>query len=105
MLAWALAPEDDRIVAPPIASNPATLIGTFSYNEARNGFMLRTAQGKDYLVLPDMMPGGSTEAMLSSLARLSAGERFEARGRLAVKDQGYPFFDHRHCIYVYRLPR
>jgi uncharacterized protein len=102
-LAWAMAPEPDRVAAPPIASRPAEVAGRVLYDESRNGFMLRTDAGKQYLLLPDMMRGGANEDMLPSLARMESA-RFSARGRLAVKDEGHPYFDHRHCIYLHRLP-
>ena len=104
VLAWALAPEADRIVAPVIASKPATVEGALLYDEGRNSFVVRAAPGKDFIVLPDMMRSGTNATMLPLLADKS-GERFSARGRLAVKDDGHPFFDHRHCIFLHRLPR
>jgi len=105
VLAWAMAPEADRIVAPSIASKLATVQGTLLYDEARNSFVLRAAPGKDYVVLPDIMRNGMNATMLPLLAETSGTDRFSARGRLAVKDEGRPFFDHRHCIYLHRLPR
>lgn len=102
-LAWAMAPEPDRFAAPPIASRPARVVGRVLYDESRNGFMLRTDAGKQYLLLPDMMRGGANEDVLPSLARQETA-RFSARGRLAGKDEGHPYFDHRHCIYIHRMP-
>ena len=102
-LAWAMAPEADRIAAPPIASRPASVTGRLLYSDARNSFVLRTDAGKDYVLLPDMLRGGANADALPSLARMESA-RFSARGRLAVKDEGHPYFDHRHCIYIHRLP-
>jgi uncharacterized protein len=102
-LAWAMAPEADRIVAPPIASRPAVVEGTLLYAQARNSFVLRSGEGVDYILLPDIMRGGANADALPSLAA-DATSRYSARGRLAVKDDGHPAFDHRHCIFIHRLP-
>ena len=104
-LAWAMAPEADHIVAPAIASRPATVEGSLAYDEALGSFVLRAGGGKVYLLLPDIMRGGSNATMLPILAETGAKERFSARGRLAVKGEGRPFFDHRHCIFLHRLPQ
>lgn len=105
LLVWAMAPEADTIVAPAIASKPATVEGTLLYDDARNGFVLRAAPGRDFLLLPDIMRAGSNATMFPVLAEVNRGERLSARGRLAVKDEGHPYFDHRHCVFLYRLPR
>jgi hypothetical protein len=105
VLVWAMAPEADVFVAPAIASRPATVEGTLLYDDARNGFVLRAAPGGDFLLLPDIMRAGSNATMLPVLVEVNRGEKLSARGRLAVKHDGHPFFDHRHCIFLYRLPR
>lgn len=105
VLVWAMAPEADIIVAPAIASKPASVEGALLYDDARNGFVLRAAPGRDFLLLPDIMRAGSNATMLPVLVEVNRNDRLSARGRLAVKDEGHPFFDHRHCIFLYRLPR
>ena len=61
--------------------------------------------GKDYVLLPDIMRGGMNATMLPLLASKNTRERFSARGNVALTKDARPFFDHRHCIFLHRLPR
>ena len=103
-LIGALAPEADRIVAPPIASRPGSATGELLYDERQGAFVIRERPGKQTIVLLDIMRGGDVAVQVPVIEEVHRGAKVTARGRLAVKDGGTPYFDRRHCVLLHRLP-
>jgi hypothetical protein len=102
-LIGALAPEPDRIMAPPIASRPGSATGALVYDEQQGAFVIREAPGRQAIVLLDIMRHGDNATQFPVMEETSRGARVTARGRLAVKSDP-PQFDRRHCVLLYRLP-
>lgn len=102
-LIGALAPEPDRIMAPPIASRPGSATGTLVYDGQQGAFVIREAPGRQAIVLLDIMRHGDNATQFPVMEETSRGARVTARGRLAVKSD-QPQFDRRHCVLLYRLP-
>ena len=104
-LVGALAPEPDRVAAPAIASRPGAVTGQFFYDDKQGAFVIREKSGQQTILLTDMMRGGDNATQFPVIEQVNKGATLSARGRLAVKNGGTPFFDRRHCVYLYRLPR
>lgn len=104
-LIGALAPEADRVMAPPIASHPATVTGRLVYDEEQGAFVIRERAGDQTILLLDMMRHGDNATQFPVMAEVHKDARIEARGRLASRPRGKPQFDRRHCVLLYRLPR
>lgn len=100
VLVWAMAPQQD---APQVASRPFNVQGELRYDEGAGAYVVRTPEGRNFALLPDIMRGGSNETQLASLATTLSGYKVAARGRLA-DGQPTPFFDHRYCTFIYRMP-
>lgn len=103
-LIGALAPEADRVMAPPIASRPGSVAGELLYDERQGAFVIRERPGRQAIVLLDIMRSGDNAVQLPVMAEVHKGAKVSARGRLAVKDGGTPYFDRRHCVLLHRLP-
>lgn len=101
----ALAPEADRIMAPAIASRPGTVTGEFLYDERQGAFVIRERPGQQTILLLDIMRSGDNATQFPVIEEVHKGATITARGRLAVKHGGVPYFDRRHCVVLYRLPR
>jgi uncharacterized protein len=101
-LVGALAPEPDRIMAPPVASKPVTVDGQFVYDDKQGAFVIRRPGGRQYIVLLDIMRHGDNATQMPVLEETSKGVTLAARGYVAAKEPATPYFDRRHCIYLYR---
>ena len=101
-LVGTLAPEPDRIMAPPVASKPFTVDGQFLYDDRQGAFVIRQPSGKQYIVLLDIMRHGDNATQMPVLEETSRGVTLTARGYLSSKQPATPYFDRRHCIYLYR---
>jgi uncharacterized protein len=103
-LVGALAPEPDRIMAPPVASKPFTVDGQLIYDDRQGAFVIRQPGGRQYIVLLDIMRHGDNATQVPVLEETSKGATLTARGYLSSKEPATPSFDRRHCIYLYRAP-
>lgn len=103
-IVWVMGPEAKEL--PVVQSRVAWIEGEVRHDEALGAYVVRTSEGKPYVLLADIMRGGANDDHLASLAKPPAGGyRIAARGRVA--DDGgrtVPFFDRRFCTFIYRLP-
>ena len=101
-LVGALAPEPDRIMAPPVQSRPATVDGQLVYDDKQGAFVIRQPGGRQYILLLDIMRHGDNATQFPVLEETNRGATLTARGHLSAKEPATPAFDRRHCIYLYR---
>jgi uncharacterized protein len=103
-IVWVMGPQPEESAI--VQSRAAWIEGEVRYDEGLGAYVVRTSEGKPYVLLADILRGGANEDHLASLSKPPVGGyKIAARGRVA--DDGgraVPFFDHRFCTFIYRLP-
>jgi uncharacterized protein len=104
-LVWIVPPAQDQVaaLAKPNAKPLEARGRLIDDVEKGDGFVLRTAEGRSYLIAMLMFLGGDTAGRLSMLAK-DARATFLARGHAATDDKGRTHYEPSRCTFVYRLP-
>ena len=104
-LVWIVPPAADNVAAPPNPrAVPAQVEGTILDEVANgDGYVLRTASGERYLLVPLMFLEGPTAQRLSFVIQeQERGARFIARGFVKPGGGKSRAFEPSRCLYVHR---
>lgn len=105
-LVWIIPPAADKIAAPPRPNAKPLVANGRVINdlEKGDGFVLRTAEGTNHVLLLTMFFDGASVDALNALAKQPAAA-FLARGHAATNSRGTIHYEPSRCVFLYRLTR